>query len=152
MGTRMTEALRVIFVSPELLTVAILAGLYNWHPSLFVLLGEAIVTDSALYKALPLPMTALSMKFSWEILFPKSNNRVLVRSPTYWMIKIRVAAALVWCAVGTLAFYMTMFTRPMESNLAGMAAASTILVQAVATASLFWARIVIRQIVEEYDL
>lgn len=101
---KLVDIIRLIFISVEFLYVILLFALVYFIPSWFSLLGTQFHNNTDIWKYIPVIPVALAgfaVTYSWKILHPleNSSNRILYEWEYYWMLKYRVVASIIICAV-----------------------------------------------------
>ncbi|MCE2723604.1 MAG: hypothetical protein ACK5YU_00710 [Burkholderiales bacterium] len=99
------DYLRLLLVSPELLTLVAMAGLFVWLPEPFELVTSLIVSDirwAVGAAGMPLGLLAISYTFSTDLLSPQGKRLLLLDWPDYPMLKRRVLFTLGACSLGFL--------------------------------------------------
>ncbi len=96
---------RLVFVSPELLALVFVVGLFSYMPGPFEFVTAQIANDfkwGVGAAALPLGLLVACYKTGTELLSPKGKRSTLLDWPDYPKLKRRVVFTLVACFLGFL--------------------------------------------------
>jgi hypothetical protein len=151
---RFLDALRYVFVSPEIVGLTVPLATYLYSPSLMDVLvkpmKDGIVFGLAAV-AVPLAMLAFNYKEGFDMLSLSGTRKVLIEWPDYAALKGRVLAAFAWCVLGTLAcmFAVWMVATDHAPQLGVAIMLGGLLAAAIATATIGLARFALREVLGE---
>jgi hypothetical protein len=101
---RITDVLRIIFVSPEMAAIAVCIWLHSISPNLFEPIGKKIET---ILTALPIVAVLVATHTLCDkILFPKEHNTVLLQWPQYSHLKNRCIFSLCTSVVAAVTLFI----------------------------------------------
>ncbi len=103
---KLTELLRIVVISPEMLILLIAGTIALYFPQAFIFIGEKFKTDEKLWEFIPvIPFAIFSfiVYLSFQLQAPvESANRELYDWELYWALKYRILVALVWAGLASL--------------------------------------------------
>lgn len=149
----MRDTARFVIVSPECLSVLVALMCWIFWAPLFFTWGTVLrESDKAMFQThviAPVTILTASLVLGWKVLFPLSNNRLLLRWPDYSKLKGRVVFAglveLVGLLVLTVAYIAAAHVRPDIIMLVTLCSGAAML---SALVTLTIATVTVRQIME----
>lgn len=151
---RLADGLRLALLSPEVVAAlapfALLVCAPEW-PSVLVKLMKEGVGFGLTAAGLVLAACAFCYKEGGDLIDPTGPKAVLLEWPHYYMLKARVVASLVWCALGMGCVLMAtwMAAADVRPHVAGALLVSGVLAPAVSVGTLALARYRIRELISQ---
>jgi hypothetical protein len=103
---RFLDVCRLIFVSSEALSILIVLSGLHWWPEVYSRAGDILKSNGEALKYLitmPVAMLGGCITFSWNILFPVTDNSVLLEWEGYQRLMDRAYFSVALCVVCTAA-------------------------------------------------
>ncbi|MDI6727792.1 MAG: hypothetical protein QMD44_02550 [Thermodesulfovibrionales bacterium] len=151
---RLTDILRMVTLSPELLIALATIAIHKTMPSAGNLALALLNSDHkwavGIVVVIPITLLVSCYQLGTEILSPQGKRKVLLEWPDYWRLKYRVVYALAVCAIALFASligYLLVLNR--KSPAAAMLIIGAWAVAATTTASLALAKWSTREILGE---
>ncbi|PUE56371.1 hypothetical protein B9Z45_09995 [Limnohabitans sp. 2KL-17] len=152
--SRITDFLRSVFVSPELLFALVPLAIYAYEPMWADMLHKPM-SDSVGWglsaAGLSIGMLAFSYKEAFDLLSLSGGRKVLIEWPDYPKLKVRVLIAFGWCVLGSIACICAtwMVAKAFQPLLGITLLISGIFSAATATATIALARFSLRELLGE---
>lgn len=152
--SRLTDGLRLVLVSPELVGAlapwALLAYAPDW-PSVIAKPMQQGVGFGLTAAGLLLAACAFCYREGGEAIDPTGPKAVLLEWPHYHMLKARVVACLVWCVLGMGCVLAAtwMAAAAVATHVAGALLVSGVLAAAAAVGTVALARYRIRELLSQ---
>jgi hypothetical protein len=150
------EAVRVIVISFETVTIAVVILLSYKFPQLLQAIGFRLLEDEDVWKVLliiPPGMLAWSLREGKETLFPdvSKDNGPLALWPMFWKLKLRVTIAMLWLLLASIiCLGLLFFGQAVGINAAGALFLIAIIIALFSAGSLWTASIGVREIIESH--
>lgn len=150
------EYIKALIISPEVLISAPVMGMIAiFQPQWFDKVGEKIKLEQEVWKYLcliPAAVLVWLLAHCYSVQLPHASNKVLLKWPDYWKLRITVNVGLFFSALcAATAVFVFAFTKEIYSNVAGAILISAILISLIDGFTIWQASITIRQIVEKYS-
>ena len=151
---RLTDFLRSVFVSPELLFALVPLAIYAYEPTWADMLLKPM-SDSVGWglsaAGLSIGMLAFSYKEGFGLLSLSGGRKVLIDWPDYPKLKMRVLGAFGWCLIGAFACVCAtwMVAKAFHPLLGITLLISGMFAAATATATIALARFSLRELLGE---
>ena len=151
---RLTDFLRSVFVSPELLFALVPLAIYAYEPTWADMLLKPM-SDSVGWglsaAGLSIGMLAFSYKEGFDLLSLSGGRKVLIDWPDYPKLKMRVLGAFGWCLIGAFACICAtwMVAKAFHPLLGITLLISGMFAAATATATIALARFSLRELLGE---
>lgn len=151
---RLTDFLRSMVVSPELMFALAPLAIYAYEPKWADMLLKPM-SDSVAWglsaAGLSIGMLAFSYKEGFDLLSLSGGRKVLIEWPDYSWLKVRVLGAFGWCLIGVFACLCAtwMVTNGFHSLLGITLLISGMCSAATATATIALARFSLRELLGE---
>lgn len=117
---RLSEILRIVFISPEIVATLVVTLIYLYWPQPYELIGRKIASNSKLWEyipVIPLGVFSFSIYLSFQLQAPvESANRELYDWEMYWALKYRIVAALFWAGSSAMLSLVIWFFSTELSN------------------------------------
>jgi hypothetical protein len=150
---QLTDALRFVVISPELLVIASLLLIGHTYPDLATVVGDKLIANTEITSVLlgfPIALFLWTYPEAKSILFPKDNNKVLIEWNDYPLLRNRVYYSLflqIVCVVASAILFL--FKSDIESRIFAVGLVMILGVLLCIAISLAMASMQIRQIIEK---
>ena len=152
--SRVTDFLRLVFVSPELLLLSLPIAIYAYEPMWADMLVKPMTEGvgwGLTAAGLSFAMLGFCYTQGFDLLSLKGARKVLIEWPDYPKLKARILVAFGWCLVGALSCIGAtwMVAKAFQPLLGVTIMISGLLSAATATATIAIARFSLRELLGE---
>ncbi len=109
---KLIEIFRIFFISTEFWVLLILILFFIFYDKLFNDIGVLLISKKYVFETTSLFVIAylgFSIKYSWKILKPRENNRILYEWEDYWRLKYRAVISIIIVFLSILLFFLVWF-------------------------------------------
>ena len=153
---RFFNILKTIFISPEVLALILVYTLFLYFPYKFHEIGESFVKPNEYIKFIALLPTVFTgiifTNIIKSILFPEEKRKALYEWKDYFLLRDRVViGVLISILCSTSSILIFLFQSDIEKKYIAFVLISSILISGICTFTMYFASIVIREILISTD-